>query len=355
MKFSVLPSTLLCLFAATASAQTLDAGSTKDTSLIERDHRAYVSGVYGNGKIDGENVRGKTTMGWAFEVRFGKEVNLPGVGNGKLFSEDEKFRVDVVHYNEGHPDNNHRDGFALQGIYNKPLSKRISAEVGLGPYYSMNTTTLGGVQYNNSNLGVLLSTALLIDVDQLGSGGHIRLGFNHVNMPGAGAHSSNALLIGVGKYFGAPDARNIPGLVDDRIWLGVAAINGQTNHGDTERSFGGSAEVKKYDGPWAFSGSAIAEGDDDSRVDRRGLAAQVWYVQPLADKWSASAGFGPYVSSNKRGTSDQTRLMALITMQVDRNLGKDWKAFASFSRVNTFREKNDRDLFRVGVMRAFGG
>ncbi|MFT5591404.1 MAG: hypothetical protein ACI9ZF_003604, partial [Bradyrhizobium sp.] len=35
--------------------------------------------------------------------------------------------------------------------------------------------------------------------------------------------------------------------------------------------------------------------------------------------------------------------------------GKDWKAFASFSRVNTFREKNDRDLFRVGVMRAFGG
>ncbi|MFT5591175.1 MAG: hypothetical protein ACI9ZF_003371 [Bradyrhizobium sp.] len=355
MKFTVLPWTFLCLFAASASAQTVDQTDRKDASLIERDHRAYVSGVYGNGKIEGENVRGKTTLGWAFEVRFGKEVNLPAVGNGKLFSADEKFRVDVVHYNEGHPDNNHRDGFALQGIYNKPLSKSISAEVGLGPYYSMNTTTIGGVQYNNSNLGVLLSTALLIDVDQLGSGAHIRLGFNHVNMPGAGAHSSNAVLIGVGKYFDAPAARSLPGLVDDRIWLGVAAINGQTNHGNTERSTGASAELKKYYGPWAFSASAIAEGDDGTRVDRHGLAAQVWYVQPLADKWSASAGFGPYVSSNKRSTPDDARLMALITMQVDRSLGKDWKAFASFSRVNTFREKNDRDLFRVGVMRAFGG
>jgi hypothetical protein len=355
MKFTVLPWTFLCLFAASASAQTVDQTDRKDASLIEREHRAYVSGVYGNGKIEGENVRGKTTLGWAFEVRFGKELNLPGVGNGKLFSADEKFRVDVVHYNEGHPDNNHRDGFALQGVYNKPLSKSISAEVGLGPYYSMNTTTIGGVQYNNSNLGVLLSTALLIDVDQLGSGAHIRLGFNHVNMPGAGAHSSNAVLIGVGKYFDAPAARSLPGLVDDRIWLGVAAINGQTNHGNTERSTGASAELKKYYGPWAFSASAIAEGDDGTRVDRHGLAAQVWYVQPLADKWSASAGFGPYVTVNKRSTSDDARLMALITMQVDRSLGKDWKAFASFSRVNTFREKNDRDLFRVGVMRAFGG
>ncbi|NDP60322.1 MAG: hypothetical protein GZ090_13310 [Oxalobacteraceae bacterium] len=355
MKFSVLRWTTLCLFAGTASAQTLDAADTKDPSLIARDHRAYVSGMYGNGKIDGENVRGKTTLGWAFEVRFGKEVNLPGVGAGKLFSADEKFRVDVVHYNEGHPDNNHRDGFALQGIYNKPLGKTVSAEVGLGPYYSMNTTTIGGVQYNNSNLGVLLSTALLIDVDQLGSGAHIRLGFNHVSMPGAGAHSSNAVLIGVGKYFDAPAARSIPGLVDDRLWLGVAAINGQTNHANTERSVGASAEIKKYYGPWALSASAIAEGDDDSRVDRRGLAAQGWYVQPLADNWSASAGFGPYVSTNKRGPSDQVRLMALITMQVDRTIGRDWKAFASFSRVNTFREKNDRDLFRVGIMRAFGG
>ncbi|MEB0135745.1 hypothetical protein QN362_10440 [Actimicrobium sp. CCC2.4] len=355
MKFSVLRWTVLCLFAGTASAQTLDAVDAKNASLIALDQRAYVSGTYGNGKIDGENVRGKATLGWAFEVRFGKEVTLPGLDTGKLFSANEKFRVDVVHYNEGHPDNNHRDGFALQGMYNKPLGKIVSAEVGLGPYYSMNTTTIGGVQHNNSNLGVLLSTALLIDVDQLGSGAHIRLGFNHVSMPGAGAHSSNAVLIGVGKYFDTTPARSMPGLVDDRLWLGVAAINGQTNHGNTERSAGASAEIKKYYGPWAFSASAIAEGDDDTRVDRRGLAAQAWYVQPLADNWSASAGVGPYVTTNKRGSSDQARLMALITMQVDRNIGKDWKAFASFSRVNTFREKNDRDLFRVGVMRSFGG
>ena len=132
--------TFFCVFSGATWAQSLDNEYNKETAsadkapvtslLMNNNHRAYAAGTYGNGKIDGENTTGEKKLGWAFEVRFGKEIDIPGLGSGKLFSADEKFRVDIVHYNEGHPDNNHRDGFAVQGVYNKPLSKTFSAELG---------------------------------------------------------------------------------------------------------------------------------------------------------------------------------------------------------------------------------
>ena len=307
--------------------------------------------MWGNGHIYDIEQAGKKNMGWAFEVRFGTEVDLPGLNGSKLFSSDENYRVDVIHYNEGHPDNNHRDGFALQGVYNKPLNDRFSAELGFGPYYSMNTTTAVGVERNKSNLGMLTSAALLIDIDDIVRGMHVRVAVNNVTMPGA--HSSNALLVGVGKYFDYPVGSTQPPFNTRPIWLGASYMHGQTNHGGTETSVGASLEAKKFYGDWAASVSAMAEGDDDVRVDRMGVAAQGWYVQPLTEDWTASAGFGPYVAKNKRG-SDQYKVLALFSVQLDYSLSKDWRAFASFNRVNTFRDRNDRDLLKIGVSRAFG-
>jgi hypothetical protein len=272
-----------------------------------------------------------------------------------LFAQDEKFRVDVVHYNEGHPENHHRDGFALQAVYSKPLSQRFTGELGVGPYYSMDTSTLELKEYNKARLGVLASAAVLFDIDEYARGMHVRVALNHVTMPGA--HSSNALLVGVGKQFGYPAERAEPASTwsSEPLWLGASAVHGQTNHGGTETSSGFSLEAKKHYGRWATSVSAIEEGDDEVRVDRKGVALQGWFVQPMTQNWTASAGFGPYIASNTRSNSDDYRLMALFSLQLDRAIGKDWTAFANFSRVNTFRDKNDRDLVRVGFMRSFGG
>ena len=131
--------TLSCV--ASAQDSTASQTSMTDASALASGHRAYASGTYGNGKINGGNATGDDQMGWAFEVRFGTELNLPGSNGSKLFSADEKFRVDVVHYNEGHHENHHRDGFALQAVYSKPLSQKFTAELGVGPYYSMDTST----------------------------------------------------------------------------------------------------------------------------------------------------------------------------------------------------------------------
>ena len=339
----------LLVLSSAASAQSLDR-ATDNAAMRPTEHRAYASGMYGNGRISGIEQTGKKEMGWAFEVRFGTEIDLPGSRDGKLFSSDEKYRVDIIHYNEGHPDNNHRDGFALQGIYNKPLSEKFSAELGFGPYYTMNTTSRRGVEYNWSNLGVLASAAILMDIDELVSGMHLRVGLNHVTMPGA--HSSNALLVGVGKHFGAP-ARSAQQFSDaDPLWLGATFMHGQTNHGGTQTSAGFSLEAKKQYRQWATSVSVMAEGDDDTRVNRHGVALQGWFVQPLTEKWTVSAGFGPYVAINTRGLNEY-RVLALFSMQLDRSIGKDWRVFANFNRVNTFRDKNDRDLLKVGFMRAF--
>ncbi len=318
----------------------------KDASyskLVENNNNAYASAILGNGFAYGEGVVGDRAMeGRTFEFRFGKEISVPAFL-------DEKFRFDFIHFNEGHPDNNHRDGFAGQFVCRKPFNQKLNFEFGLGPYFSMNTTTIKGVQINDAKLGALLSVAALVDIERYSPGLHMRIALNHVSMPGA--HSSVALLVGVGKYFDNVPARIQSESYGNPTWLGVTAGISQTNHGGSKGVPGFSAEAKKYYGSqWAGSISGIIEGDDEVRVHRQGVAVQGWFVQPLSENWAASAGIGPYVATNKRGSGD-LQLHGLITLQVERFIAPKWKGLVSFSRVVSFQEENDRDLLRIGVMR----
>ncbi len=292
-------------------------------------------------------------MKWrALSVRFGKDIHPSIFGATSIFSDREKIRADFVHYNEGHPDNNHRDGFGIQLVYSHALHHNVTAEFGVGPYLSMNTTEIAGVQVNDSNLGALLSLALRINLDQYSQGLHMRIALNHVAM--RDVHSSNAILVGLGKYFSEMPAYPAASTHGHPIWIGLAAGRSNTNQLGTDSTSSFSLEAKQYRGPWAGSIAAIVEGDDGSRVDRRGIAAQGWFVQPLTEKWTVSAGVGPYVAQNERG-SGNTRVLGLLTLQAERSVFKSMKVFANFSRVKTFAEKNDRDLFRIGLMKQFGG
>lgn len=215
----------------------------KDASyskLIENNNNAYASAILGNGFAYGEGVIGDRSMeGRSFEFRFGKEISIPAFL-------DEKFRFDFIHFNEGHPDNNHRDGFAGQFVYRKPINPKLNFEFGLGPYFSMNTTTINGVEINDAKLGVLLSIAALVNIEKYSPGLHMRFALNHVSMPET--HSSIALLVGVGKYFDSVPARIQSESYENPIWLGVTAGVSQTNHSGSGRVPGFSAEAKKYYG-----------------------------------------------------------------------------------------------------------
>lgn len=183
---------------------------------------AYASATFGSGRDDGtDSTNGNHSMqGRALELRFGKEFN-PGQIFPDSVMEDGKVRVDVLYDNEGHPDNNHRDGFGMQVVLQKPVSPNIKAEVGVGPYVSMNTTVLNGIAYDDTRLGMMVTMAVLANMDRLSPGLSMRFAINHVVVPGA--PSTNAYLVGLGKEFGHEDsARNSDATGDGNpVWIGV--------------------------------------------------------------------------------------------------------------------------------------
>lgn len=339
-----------------ALALALCAGIPAHAQLFAPDQRgAYLSTQLGNGRIDGDGATGYKMMRWrAFEVRAGRDLNPKIVGEDTLTGKATS-RIDFVYYNEGHPDNNHRDGFAFQFTYARKLGDVLTGELSAGPYSSMNTTTINGVQIDQARYGMLYSAALRYPIDWLGRGAHLRLGYNHVWMKNV--FRSDALMLGVGGHF--TDVPPFPEteLSRSRLWLGASAGRAYTSHSGTQPSNGGLLEAKQYGGKWALSFKAIYEGDDKTRVDRRGVAAQFWFVQPLTVHWSVQAGIGPYIAENRRETDvdrKRTGVLGLITFQFERNLSETTKAFFAFHRVKSFRESNDRDLFHLGVMKAFG-
>lgn len=325
---------------------------TFHSKVIEENNNIYASATLGNGVAHGANIIGEKSMQWrTVEYRFGKEINIPAFISEKAFLKDAKFRFDSIYYNEGHPDNNHRDGFGVQIVYKKPLNQQVNLELGVGPYFSMNTTTIKGVELNDTKLGGLLSIAALVDLGRFSPGLHMRYALNHVTMPGA--HSSDALLVGVGKYFDQTPASAQSESSWAPVWIGASAGMSQTNHKDAEYSPGFSVEAKKYYDYWGASIAGIIEGNDDTRVNRKGVAIQGWFIQSLNENWAISTGIGPYLATNIQG-SNNFQVHGLITLQVERFISKKWKGLVSFSRIATFTENIDRDLFRVGVMRQFG-
>lgn len=315
--------------------------------LPEQGHGAYLSGQLGNGIVSGGNARGDRGMNWlAFEARGGHGLD-PALFGADGAAGLAHGRIDFVYYNEGHPENNRRDGFAVQFTYVRALGS-ISAEIGAGPYTSMNTTTIDGAEIDQARKGILATVALRYPLEQWGAGTHLRLAWNHVWMHDV--HHSDALMLGLGRDFSAAPALAVPS--DRPLWFGLALGRSITNLAGGQASTNLMLQAKQYVAPWAFSLSAIEEGDDKQRVDRRGVAAQAWFVRPLTPHWTFSAGLGPYLAHNDReGRHNDT--LGLFTIQIERTLSPGRKAFFAFNRVQTFHERNDRDLFQLGLLSSF--
>jgi hypothetical protein len=303
----------------------------------------YLSAQLGGGRIDGGNASGNQWMrSRAGEMRIGRPLSAqPGALDGRL---------DVVYYNEGHPDNNHRDGFALQLAGAFRIGGRLGVELGAGPYLSMNTTKIGGRQLDDTRYGLLLSTALTIPLSGERGGAHLRLGFNHVAM--REVHHSDALMLGIGRQFGAA----APDTGDGGAWLGLLAGAAVTSMPGTARTRTVMIEAGRdlNRGPvhWAWTGGYLFEGDDGSRVDRRGVAGQLWYLHQVTPRFSMGAGIGPYVARNRR-YDDRMRANLLVGLQAERALSQRTRLLFNFERVKTFLRMDDRDLFFIGVRTSF--
>jgi hypothetical protein len=306
----------------------------------------YLSAQLGGGRIDGDNVSGNRWMrSRAGELRIGRP--LSSVADS---------RADLVYYNEGHPDNNHRDGYALQWTRVWRDGQQWSGELGIGPYFSMNTTRIAGRQLDDPGWGLLLSAALRMRLSSAPPGTYLRLGFNHAQMPGV--HRSDALMLGVARQFG-PVPQEPSGTVHP-LWLGVSAGTAVTSMPGTNTGRSAIVDIGQDRGHgaahWAWSARYLFEGDDGSRVDRRGVAGQLWYVQEVTPGFSMRAGIGPYLTRNRReepGQPGPVRRNVLISLEAERALSSQTRIFFDFGRVKTFLRMDDRDLFLVGLRKCF--
>jgi hypothetical protein len=330
------------LLGCVGSSHAGDDGSN-DGSKAASDPGPYLSAQLGGGRIDGGNASGNRWMrSRAGEYRFGRPQATGA-------------RLDVVYYNEGHPDNNHRDGFALQEVVSaRTAGGRVGAEFGIGPYLSMNTTFIDGRQLDDTRWGLLLSATLRIALWDAPDAAHLRIGFNHAAM--REVHRSNALMVGIGRQFGTavPEPDTVPGI--GATWFGVsggAAVTSMPGTGTGRITvFEASRDLNRGPAHWAGSARLLFEGSDGVRVDRRGLAGQLWYVQQVTPRLSMSAGIGPYVARNRRD-DNQTRANLLVSLEAERALSGRTRVFFSFDRVKTFLRRDDRDLFLAGVRKRF--
>ena len=313
------------------------------------DRGTYLSAQLGGGRIDGGNAGGNRWMrSRAAELRIGR----PLAGGTDS-------RIDIVYYNEGHPDNNHRDGYALQWTGLVGAGERVSGEFGIGPYFSMNTTFLDGRQLDDTRWGLLLSAALRMRLFSAPEGTYVRLGFNHAQMPGV--HRSDALMLGVARQFG-PVAQAPIGEASTPLWFGVSGGAAVTSMPGTATGrvtvLDAGRDLDHGAVHWAWSARILFEGSDGSRVDRRGLAGQLRYVQEITPGFSMSAGIGPYFARNRResvqaDTGVPVRGNLLISLQAERALSRDTRVFFDFGRVKTFVRMDDRDLFLVGIRKRY--
>jgi hypothetical protein len=290
--------------------------------------------VYGMGGV-GRTSKGESTgkQGGAFGFRQDLTKNTD---------------LDFLYYNEGTPDNNHRDGFATMGWYKKPLTSQLSVQAGAGPYYSMNTTTINGEERNEKKLGALVGLAVLYNI--YGTRFYMTSRYTHAAVPGS--VDTDTIFVGGGYYFQG-DKNEVPeNWADPEFDINVMGGNSKTTRANTDMARGFQVEVRKLATKnVAYSVSIIHEGDSGV-TDRTGVAAQVWYVMPTADdKWTFSVGAGPYIAKDARNDG-KAQLMAATSMEVARKITKTSKISLRFTRAISGNDK-DQDMFFVGIQKKF--
>ncbi|MBI3552245.1 MAG: hypothetical protein HY077_06985 [Elusimicrobia bacterium] len=258
------------------------------------------------------------------------------------------FSVGLVHLNEGHADadahHNHRDGFAVLGWYDKPLSDKTEVQLGAGPYFSMNTVTIAGEERDDKHWGLLAAVALVHKLNNSGLG--LRAQLNHVKMPGT--FDTNTVMLGVSQDLGVAQSGSSPGDGASGTTVSLFAGSAVTNRRGQQPHAGYQLEVERaIDKALHYSISVISEGDS-GLTNRTGLAAQAWFVAPPAGSWTFSAGAGPYAAYEAEAAQKGAKLLGLISFRAERAMGHGFKLAARFSRVVSSYDK-DEDLFMIGI------
>lgn len=273
--------------------------------------------------------------------------------------------------NEGHQENDHRDGVAMQfwlrANYPKP---RLSLAAGIGPYFFFDTARDTAHPYyapytNEHGLGLTYSGELawhwsphwLV---------YLRANWIHSHTP----HDTSMLLFGFGYQFGsrsptalsqAPTAdTEAAGTLNNEVtvFLGRTILNSFSPEESTALAVEYRHRLNRYS-DWTLGW--LNEGSNQI-IRRNGIIAQFWLVRPLLrERLTLGAGAGAYIVVNQQNNAfvvnngqvtsvggDDERVGGIITLTASYRLSPRWSARLSFNRLVT-GEDRDADVILLGA------
>jgi hypothetical protein len=254
--------------------------------------------------------------------------------------------------NEGHEQNHHRDGQAVQlWWHTAPDSRKARFEVGLGPYRYFDTVTASNAAgyINSHGWGWVASAGATWPMRD---GWLVSLRVNRVQVPGS--ISSTGILAGLGYNFGTASDTELVGRSPDSRSSELDVMAGATivNSLDADGELAGAVSwrVRATD---HLTGSLtyLYEGNVHPG-QRAGIAPQIWLEDDLTKRFSVGVGLGPYFATQKPPATADTspsNVSALVSVTASYAITPDWVGRLTWNRVATrYDRDSDVVLFALG-------
>jgi hypothetical protein len=258
--------------------------------------------------------------------------------------------------NEGHEQNHHRDGQAVQlWWHTAPDGRRARFELGLGPYRYFDTVTASNAEgYRNAHGWGLVASAGA--TWPMRDGWLASLRINRVQV--SGSINSTAVVAGLGYNFDAANdtalkAAPVSRSMDFRrseldVMAGATIVNSLDADGELAGAV--SWRVRATD---HLTGSLtyLYEGKVHPG-QRAGIAPQIWLEDDLTRRFSVGVGLGPYFATQKPPATEDaspSNVSALVSVTASYAITPDWVGRLTWNRVATrYDRDSDVVLFALG-------
>jgi putative salt-induced outer membrane protein YdiY len=245
------------------------------------------------------------------------------------------FFFSAAYLNEGHFNGHHRDGFTVQGwIRTTDISNKLSLGLGIGPYLYFDTRFRSD---DDHGLGAIAS----LDAQwSLSDRWYLDIRTSYVVAP---QMRTMPILFGVGYKFDSLSTGRSSDKNEFNIFIGDSIVN---NSGEKAGFAKGVEYRRKLLDHMDLTVSYLNEGNNE-RVQRQGIATQLWATQKVSDRIDVGIGGGLYEAHDKyRDSTLDTN--GIITMTGSYRLYDNWFARVSWGRIVSNYDK-DSDLILVGL------
>lgn len=258
--------------------------------------------------------------------------------------------VSLMHLNEGHVPNHHRDGYAAQvWLRTDVFKRRLSFLAGLGPHFYFDTRFTDHTDsVDTHGLGVMYSAALTW---YAGCGLLFQIRGNWIEVQNDFSHLS--VMGGLGYQLDPPaedsaDLARRKGGTDTGSQITLSAGDSVFNGAHADHTFAGALEYRRGIHPHLDVSFAFIT-EDSSTNHRYGIVGQLWAVRTVfSDRLSFGVGVGPYLAHDKNGRGRTRRVNGALGVTGAMMLGERLVVRGTWQRVVTPYD-DDADIFLGGV------